>query len=630
MAAMIAILPIRHGNSGKRRNLPTPRKAGLGHSSGPMIRKLLAAAGLAVLWLLAPAAWAQAQAPAFDLVVRAPDPLKELLERNLELRRFREVSDLDDAEIARLIVLGEKDARELLATQGYFAPQVRIERESGPRTTLVVTVEPGEQVRVREADVQFEGEIATTADPEGVAQREAIRSGWTLPPGRPFTQEGWDRAKAEATRQLLARRYPAGRISYSLADIDAAAGTARLGLKLDSGAVFRLGPMRVTGVEKYDPVLVPRLARLPEGMVYDQEKIVQAQLRLSGSGYFDSAFIYVDPSSDPNAAPLQVTVREAPLQKVVLGVGFTTDGGPRATVEHTHNRVPHLGWRAQTKMQLEEKNPYLQSEWTDIPDPRGWRWSVLGRAERLDDDRLVTYSQRLRTGRFKNGDHIDRNLYVQYERSRVSNPRNVELTAADTGQGSAVSVNYIWTGRYFDNAQLPTRGNGYGFELGGGYTLEGNNKFFQRSLVRWLGLRPLERSRLQFRAEAGAVLASDGATIPSTQLFRTGGDTSVRGYEYLDIGVPLDDGVVGPGRYMSVGSIEWQRPLRRNGLPTQFEHTLFIDAGAVANKPGDLRAKVGVGTGMRWRSPVGPVDAAIAYGVETKKFRFHLTAGFVF
>jgi translocation and assembly module TamA len=595
-----------------------------------MIRKLLAGAGLAVLWLLAPAAVAQPQPPAFDLVVRAPDPLKEILERNLELRRYREVTDLDDAEIARLIVLAEQDARELLATQGYFAPQLRIAREPGPRTTLVVTVEPGERTRVAQARIDFEGDIATSTDPEAIKQREGIRAAWDLPAGDPFTQTGWDRAKSEATRQLLARRYPAGRISYSLADVDAATASARLGLRLDSGALFRLGGLRVTGVERYDPVLVSRLARLREGSVYDQEQIVQAQLRLSGSGYFDSAFIFVDPQSDAAAAPVLVTVREAPLQKVVLGLGFTTDGGPRAIVEHTHNRLPVIGWRALTRLQLEKKNPFLQSEWTDIPDVDGWRWSVLARAEQLDDDRLITRTQRLRAGRFQNGDRIDRNVYLQYERATVQNPRNVVLTPLDTGVGAAVSGNYIWTGRYFDNVQSPAGGYGIGIEFGGGLTLAGDNQPFQRTLVRWLSYRPMQHGRLKLRAEAGAVLARETARVPAGQLFRTGGDTTVRGYSYLAIGVPLDGGAVGPGRYLAVGSTEWQRPIVRRGQPTQFEHTLFVDAGAVADKPGDLRAKVGVGTGVRWRSPVGPIEAAIAYGVQAKRFRLHFSAGFVF
>jgi len=314
----------------------------------------------------------------------------------------------------------------------------------------------------------------------------------------------------------------------------------------------------------------------------------------------------------------------------VLGLGFSTDGGPRATVEHTDNRLPVIGWRAVTKLQAEQKNPFLQSEWTAIPDERGWRWSVLGRVERLDDDRLVTNSQRLRAGRFQNGDRIDRNMYVEYDRATVRNPRNVVLTPLDTGQGSALSFNYIWTGRYFDDLQIPSTGYGVGIELGGGVTLGGTNAPFQRTLVRWLGYRPLPRGRLQLRAEAGAVLARDGAPVPAPQLFRTGGDTTVRGYKFLDIGVPLPGGFVGPGRYMTVGSIEWQRPIIRNAQPTQFEHTVFVDAGAVADRVGDLRAKVGVGTGMRWRSPLGPIEGALAYGVQAHRFRLHFSAGFVF
>jgi translocation and assembly module TamA len=597
-----------------------------------MIRKLLAAAALAALCALAPAARAQSEPePAFDLVVRAPDALRALLERHLELRRYQQVSDLDDAELARLVVLADKDARELLATQGYFSPEVRITREAGPpRPKLVVTVEAGPATKVSAVDIVFEGDIAMSSEADAVAQREGIRRDWELPVGQGFTQGRWDAAKAGALRRLLARRYPAGRISYSLADIEAASQQARLGLKLDSGAVFHLGELHVSGVQRYDPLLVTRLARLPVGMVYDQEKLVQAQLRLAGSGYFDSAFLYVDPQADPAAAPVQVTVREAPLQKAVVGLGFTTDGGPRASLEHTHNRVPGVGWRAITKLQAETRNPYAQSEWLSIPDPGNWRWSVLARVEKLDDDRLVTYSQRLRGGRLQSGEHIDRNVYVQYERSTVQNPNNVVLTPQDTGSGTAVSANYIWTGRYFDNVTQPTSGYGLGFELGGGVTLTGSSRLFQRTVVRGLWLRPLGRSRVQLRGEMGAVVAQADAQVPSTQLFRTGGDNTVRGYKYLDIGVPLSDGVVGPGRLMTVASVEWQRPIELQGRPSAFENTLFLDVGAVADHFDELRPRAGLGTGVRWRSPVGPLEAAVAYGFYPRKLRLHITAGFVF
>jgi len=39
---------------------------------------------------------------------------------------------------------------------------------------------------------------------------------------------------------------------------------------------------------------------------------------------------------------------------------------------------------------------------------------------------------------------------------------------------------------------------------------------------------------------------------------------------------------------------------------------------------------VGLGSGLRWRSPVGPVQADIAWGAQTRQLRLHLRLGFSF
>ncbi len=570
--------------------------------------------------------------PSFAIEVRAPSSVRAVLERHLELRRYREVTDLDDAELARLIEMAERNVRELVGTLGYFNPRISVRREAaaGQRPVIVVEVDPREQAQVAGVAIEFEGDIAQSTDRAAVNQRNDIERGWRLPAGRPFTQDGWDSAKNDALRGLVAQRYPAGRVSYSIADVDAPAGRVQLGLRLDSGALFRLGPMLVTGVERYDPRLVPRLARLPEGSIYDQREITEAQLRLTGSGYYDSAFIFVDPEGDPKAAKVQVNVREAPLHKVVLGVGLSTDSGPRASIEYRNNKVPGIGWRADTKLQIDRKAPFAETEWTAIPDQDGWRWGVLARAERLDDDELVTQAQRLRVGRTQQGDHIDRNVYLQFDRATVRLREGVNpASVPDNGDGTALSANYVWTGRYFEGRPFPTAGFGVGFELGGGITLTGSRSPFQRTVVRWMNIRPLTQGRLQLRAEGGAVLARGSARIPSTQLFRTGGDNTVRGYGYRDIGVDRG-GVVSPGRFMAVGSAEWQRPIRRGGVDTAWESTLFVDAGAVSDKLSRLRPAFGVGAGVRWKSPLGPVQADVAYGLKAKRVRVHFTIGATF
>lgn len=595
-----------------------------------MIRRVLVIAALA----LASGAFAQdAQGPSFNIDVRAPKELRDVISRNIELQRYREVADLDDAELARLITSAERNVRELVATQGYFDPKISVRREqpaAGGKPAIVIEVDPGKVTIVNEAKVTFEGAIADSSDAADLKQRDEIETGWRLPRGHRFTQEDWNEAKLHATRQLIQRRYPAGRVSYSLADVDAQSSTANLGLRLDSGPLFRLGGMRVTGIERYDPVLVPRLARLAPGIVYDQDEITQAQLRLSGSGYFDSAFIYVDPQGDPKAAPVEVTVREAPLHKVVFGPGISTDSGPRMSLEYRNNRVPVIGWQAVTKLQAEKKSPFVQTEWSAIPEEDGWRWGVLARIERVDDGTLLTHNQKLRVGRTWLGSHIERNVYVQYDRARVqASPGIAAATIPDIGDGEALSVNYVWTGRYFDRQPYPGKGYGLALEGGGGFTLSGSKSPFARAVVRWLGIHPLKEGRLQLRAEGGAVLASTRAQVPSQQMFRTGGDTTVRGYGYRDIGVDRS-GVVTPGRYVTVGSVEWQRPVKRNGIETNFESAVFVDAGSVADRIANLKPVYGAGVGVRYKSPLGPIEADIAYGFKPKKFRLHFNIGLTF
>ena len=574
---------------------------------------------------------------AFDIAVRTPpefSPLRDLVEKHLELQRYRAVTDLDETELARLMALAEQDVRHMVGTLGYFSPVIRITREEALRPVIAISITPGPATTISNTRISFAGDIAHSPDPAVAAQKSAIQNNWLLPNGQRFTQDAWDSAKTQALRELVARRYPAGKLTGSLADVDPANSQAHLSLALDSGPLYRLGPLQVTGVSRYNPVLVQRLAQLKEGTVYDQRTLVQAQQRIGASGYFDSATVFIDPDSDPLATPVQVQVREARLQKIVLGLGASTDSGPRVSLEHTHNKAAGTDWRAASKLQLDKKAPSLQTEWTSLPDEANWRWVGLARAERIDDNTLITTAQRLRFGRAQQSERIDRHIYVQYDRARVSGTGLLGNTNADTGDGSAVSGNYVWTGRYFDSLPFPRQGYGLGFEVGGGFTLsaaaDAKRQPFTRGVARWLGIHTLDGSRIAMRAETGAVLARDTARVPSSSLFRTGGDSTVRGYGYRDIGIRLPSGIIGPGRYMAVGSVEWQRPITSNGRPTDWENTLFVDAGGVADRPQELRASVGIGTGVRWKSPIGPLQINLAYGVNVKQLRLHTTVGFVF
>jgi hypothetical protein len=115
-----------------------------------------------------------------------PQRVKELLDKHLELQRYRAVTDLDEAELARLIVLAERNVRNLVGTLGYFSPTIAITREGGPnqRPTIVVAVEPGQPTTVGTVAIDFAGDIAESPDPAAQAQRADIQRDWRLPAGQ--------------------------------------------------------------------------------------------------------------------------------------------------------------------------------------------------------------------------------------------------------------------------------------------------------------------------------------------------------------------------------------------------------------------------------------------------------------
>ncbi|QXZ09485.1 BamA/TamA family outer membrane protein [Comamonas sp. Y33R10-2] len=588
--------------------------------------------------------------PAFSLEVDAPKEVRALLEQHLELKRFRHQPDLQRRELTRLLGSTDANVRELIGTLGYFSPTVTVELsdtpdEETPRKVLV-KVEPGPPTVIEKSEVRFTGMNAS--DDMGRSQRLQIEETWPLQAGEQFSQSAWSSAKSGGLKELQKRRYPLARIDSSLADVDADTSKAQVNVTYDPGPAYTFGPLQIEGSQRYDPVRTARIARLPEGEEYNQQSMIDAQQRLVSSGYYDSVFLSLADSPKPSATPAQsdeqrkqqsaditspviAKVREAKLQKWVFGVGVSTDTGPRLSIDHIYNKVPYLDWRAVSKLQIDKKNPLISTQLMGLPGEDLWRWFASGKLERAPAGDFNTNSAQLRFGRNKAEDRIERNLYLQYDYAKTMGD------GAPPG-ASSLLANFGWTARYFDNNLLPTSGFGLATELGAGTTLTPQRSPFGRITGRWLSLIPMgerdeetrRRSRLQLKAGVGAVLAKSDVDLPTTIMFLTGGDNTVRGYGYQSIGARTDNSRVIAGRYMAMGSVEWQRPITIKGNTQDFEHTVFIDAGTVGDEINRLYTRVGVGTGMRWKSPVGPIQADIAWGAQTQQLRLHLRLGFTF
>lgn len=568
---------------------------------------------------------APASVSAFELVIKADDShVRTWLEKHLLLQRYTTLADLDDIELSRLLRDADVQARELMATLGFFDPQLRWTQnpssQADVQRRVQLEVSPGPLARIAQVNWHWQGDVAQNAP----ALQQTIMRQWPLRPGQPFTQADWSQAKTLALRQLVSERYPWGRILESQAQVDAQSHQVVLDLTLDSGPLVKLGPLQITGADHYGTAQVERLARLPIGVPYRQSELLEAQQRLVVSGFYDSVFVSLDPEGTPDASPVKVELKETLRQKWVLGLGVRSDSGARITAEHTHHSLPGLGWRSVSKLAIDKNLQTLGLDLLAPPDDSLWRWNTSTRVQQEKLTGFQLNSQRWRVGRTQSGERIDRAYYAQYDwAQQIGNLQ---------GRQEAISGNYAWTWRHFDSLPFPSRGLGWGFELGAGVTLGTPNEPYVRWLTKGLWLQPIGETsgRLALRAELGSVVSKDTSSLPATQLFLAGGDHSVRGYAPNSIGIAQPNGSILAGRYLATSSIEWQRPLTVNQQRSEWESALFVDAGSVANDLHTSKIRVAYGVGARWRSPVGPLRMDLAYGQSTRKLRLHLNVGFIF
>ena len=155
-----------------------------------------------------------------------------------------------------------------------------------------------------------------------------------------------------------------------------------------------------------------------------------------------------------------------------------------------------------------------------------------------------------------------------------------------------------------------------------------SNETFVRGYSRLAAVFPGRRTRRldhARRVRFGEVDTAD--VVPTRFLFRTGGSTTVRGYDYESIGVSRGGAIVG-GRALAVGSVEYVHWLQRWG--GNWGVAGFVDVGDAADSFKEMKAAVGVGMGVRWRTLAGPLAVDVAYGEREKQLRLHFSVAIAF
>lgn len=577
------------------------------------------------------------QLPAeWKLEIDAPDALRTLLARYLDVARFQSAAEDDKitvSELSRLVAAAPAQARELLQTQGYFAARVdaRLDAPPGAPPVVHLVVTPGPQAHVNRLTVDVQGEVAERAESGDATARalvESLRQEWALPVGAAFTDAAWSSAKTRLLTRLRADAYPSAAWVGTAARIDPQTHGVRIFVVADSGPRYRFGEVEVTGLERYELSSVLRLAPFDPGEAYSEKLLLDYQQRLAQAGLFEGVSVTID--ADPEkaeAVPVQVAVRELQAHQATVGIGASTDQGPRVTFEHIARRPFGLNWQATTKLELARVNRKFQLDLISHAQPRGYRNLVSGLVSREEAAGLLVKESQLRIGRTQDTERIYRTYYAELQNSTV------EASGYRLGVG-ALTGNYEWVWRNLDSIVMPTRGISASAKVAAGRSF---GVFGSTGLrAGWLGLGSArltayvpfaEHWFATGRVEAGQVIAANEVAVPYPMLFRAGGDNSVRGYGYQDIG-PYESGVAVGGRVLGTASIELARPFSLQR--PEWLGAVFLDVGDAARNWHVFAPQVGVGVGARWRSPVGPLSLDLAYGVDVHAFRLHFNVGVAF
>lgn len=524
------------------------------------------------------------------------------------------LGDRDETALRRFRRAAEEQARQAAQALGYYQAEIDSQVRPGKDPVLQLDVQPGEPVRLRQVTVRVEGEAA------GLKAFKVPKSK-ALAPGEPLNHGLYEDAKKLIQSQALRYGFFDGRFRSQRLDIDPRAGVADIELIYDSGPRYALGRVAFDGDTPFDPDLLARLVPFPPNTPYDADQVAKLNQNLQASGYFEEVRVEAQP--EPGAGrliPVKVRLGAVKPRTLGLGVGFSTDVGPRARANWTRHWINPQGHRLGAESEISTARQSVGT-WYEIPlDPPltdSLRFTSGFQREQLTD---------VESRRFTLGSQWQSKLPDDWQRV-VSLRWEQEIydfgDGSPNGRSSFLIPGIGYSVTRSDNRLDPNQG--YHLQLDVRAAKEGvlsdADMTYASAMAKGLYTLP-GGHRLLGRVQAGGIATTDYGAIPPSLRFFAGGDQSVRGYDYQTLSPEDRQGNKVGGRYMVVGSAEYQYPIAE-----RWRIAAFVDRGNAVNNLKD-KLKTGAGIGVRWVSPVGPIRLDLAKALDDPGgFRIHFSMG---
>lgn len=505
--------------------------------------------------------------------------------------------------VERFIEASDEKLVEGAEAMGYFSAQFDMTSARQDNCwQLNIAVQPGDPVRVREQDITLEG------DGKNLEEFSTLMAEKPYGKGDIFVNSNYEDFKTRLTRM-------AGRLGFFDAEftrrqvlVNVDSRTADIELAFKTGERYEFGPVSVEQ-DVLDQRFIDRYIRVEQGRTYNSDVLLDQRRVLESSGYYkdvqvSSRFV----AAENWQVPVEITTVRRDRYTYSATVGYATDTEFRIETGMEAHWVNRRGHKLEGKLRLSQHDPAVGAVYT-VPlwDPENEyaSFSVDWSMSDNDDIKGEKLEFELNYNRL-NSSGWKQTAFISYLDEKTQVDGEPDVSSQLTLSGARVSKTKS------DDALFPTEGWRVSAEVQGAHeNLLSDLTLLQAGLEGKYLYTFAHKGKAIVRGEFGTSLVDEFSSLPKSLRFFTGGQNSVRGYDFESIGErDAESNVVG-GKHKLVLSAEYEYPVTETiGVAA------FVDAGSSFDEWNDFGFEVGYGIGARYKSPLGPVRVDLAVPEE--------------
>lgn len=540
--------------------------------------------------------------------------LIETLLSGLSINRQKQSPRLTSRSVNRLHTQAIDELKHMLTVYGYYSSEITTELTEidEDHWQARYQIEPGQPVTIREVNIAIEGNAKT--DPVFIKLLNTL----PLKIDQRFEHHSYENAKKSFLRVAAERGYFDGAFSCSKVTVDIKANAADICLVYDAKQRYRFGDITLPDTVVNDRLL-GAISPIEAGEPFNSTKLLTLRNNLQNSGYFASVSTQVMTSARENQeVSIEVSLNENLKHRYSAGIGYGTDTGARMSLGWQNRYVNNRGHILSVESRLSQianqiGADYQMPFWSENINTVGFNTEFKQEDIETSESRSVAV-----------GSYYNRKRWGWEETGSIKF-LNESFDVSDDSASTTLLIPGIAYARTWADDTLYTRHGGrLSMELSGAAEGLLSDISFSQIILRGKYIQSIgPSSRVITRATVGATEVSEFSKLPSSLRFFAGGDNSIRGFDYQSLG-PTNkiDEVIG-GRFLAVGSVEYEHMFVRN-----WGGAIFTDFGNAFNSWSNP-IEYSVGVGVRWRSPVGLIRIDVASGIsdEDKPFGLHIMIG---